>query len=106
MVVKKPQNDIPCLEEALDGHTVVRIFSKDVLSDELVWHRDRERRIVEVLEGSGWEIQVENRLPEPLVSGRLYDIPAYKYHRIRRGTEDLKVRIRKIAEIQEKRSRT
>jgi hypothetical protein len=96
VVVKSQGNFIPCEEKIVDSQTVLRIFSKDVLLDELVWHRDAENRIVEVLEGMGWEIQMENRLPEPLVPGKVYGIPANTYHRIRRGHENLKVKITKM----------
>ena len=36
---------------------------------ELVWHQDAEDREVEVLEGKGWELQMDNKLPFELVSG-------------------------------------
>ena len=74
----------------------LRTFNKDVLTEELVWHRDRENRIVEVLEGEGWEIQLEDNLPVPLVKGKEYVIPAYTFHRIKRGTSDLTVKITEV----------
>lgn len=90
MVVK------PYVEHKLNNNRFLRTFSKDVLSEELVWHRDRENRIVEVLEGEGWEIQLEDRLPEPLVKGKEYVIPAYTFHRIKRGTSDLTLKITEV----------
>lgn len=84
---------MPYVDKKLNNREILRTFGKDVLSEELVWHRDRNNRIVEVLEGEGWEIQLEDRLPELLEKGREYVIPAYTFHRIKRGTTDLKLRI-------------
>ena len=87
MVVEtKPYN-----QKNLNNGVFLRTFSKDLLSEELVWHRDANDRIVEVLEGENWEIQFENKLPQSLNVGEQYVIPAYTYHRIKRGTTDLKV---------------
>jgi hypothetical protein len=84
---------MPYVDKKLNNREILRTFGKNVLSEELVWHRDRNNRIVEVLEGEGWEIQLEDRLPELLEKGREYVIPAYTFHRIKRGTTDLKLRI-------------
>lgn len=89
MVVEKQ----PYSQKNLNNGVFLRTFSKDVLSEELIWHRDKNDRIVEVLNGENWEIQFENQLPQSLRSGREYVIPAYTYHRIKRGTTDLTVRI-------------
>ena len=70
-----------------------RIFSKEVLTEELVWHRDRANRYVTVVSGKGWLLQMEDSLPIELEEGYTYEIPAYAYHRIKRGTTDLKVHI-------------
>ena len=87
MVVEtKPYN-----QKNLNNEVFLRTFSKDLVSEELVWHRDANDRIVEVLEGENWEIQFENELPQSLNIGEQYVIPAYTYHRIKRGTTDLKV---------------
>jgi hypothetical protein len=83
----------PYVEHKLNNGKFLRTFSKDVLAEELVWHRDRENRIIEVVEGEGWEIQFDDKLPEPLVKGKEYVIPAYTFHRIKRGTTDLVVTI-------------
>lgn len=93
MVVEEPYK-----QENLNNGVFLRTFSKDVLSEELVWHRDANDRIVEVLEGENWEIQFENELPQSLNVGEQYVIPAYTYHRIKRGTTDLKVIIQENLE--------
>ena len=83
----------PYIDEKLNNWTFVRTFKHDVLTEELIWHRDRRGRYIEVLEGSGWEIQFDNELPRTLVIGEEIVIPAYTFHRIKRGTDDLKLKI-------------
>ena len=91
-------NEKPYNQKNLNNGVFLRTFSKDILSEELVWHRDHYDRIVEVLEGDNWEIQFENQLPQTLNVGEEYVIPAYTYHRIKRGTTDLKVKIKENLE--------
>ena len=78
------------------GSLLIREFSKDVDSGELVWHRDRLDRKVKVKEGFGWRLQVENRLPEKLIPGCVYFIPKNTYHRIMKGKNNLVVEIKEI----------
>lgn len=91
-------NEKPYEQKNLNNGVFLRTFSKDILSEELVWHRDYNDRIVEVLEGENWEIQFENQLPQSLKVGEEYVIPAYTYHRIKRGTTDLLVKIQENLE--------
>ena len=88
--------DQPYIEHKLNNGMFLRTFNKDVLVEELVWHRDKLDRIVEIIEGEGWEIQFENKLPEPLEVGKQYSIPANTYHRVKRGTTDLVIKIKEI----------
>jgi hypothetical protein len=46
-----------------------------------------------VLEGAGWSLQLDNRLPMALVPGREYFIPEAVYHRLIKGSSDLTVEI-------------
>ena len=87
----------PYIQVEEEGY-IVRQFKETVLDEELVWHRDKCDRIVEVLDGENWEIQFENKLPQSLKIGEEYVIPAYTYHRIKRGTTDLIVRIQENLE--------
>jgi len=89
-------DDKPYVQHKLNNGSIIRTFNKNVLTEELVWHRDRENRIVEVVEGEGWEIQFDDKLPEPLVKGKEYVIPAYTFHRIKRGTSDLTLKITEV----------
>jgi quercetin dioxygenase-like cupin family protein len=71
----------------------VRTFSEDVDSSELVWHRDRNDRLVTVLEGEGWLFQRDNELPKRLSVGDEIFIEAFTYHRILKGSTKLKIKI-------------
>lgn len=73
---------------------LIREFNKDVDSDELVWHRDRDDRYVTVNRGRGWKLQLENQLPVSLSPGKTYFIPAKTYHRVLKGQSNLVVTIK------------
>tara|TARA_B100000214_G_C23770542_1_gene536539 strand:- start:180 stop:713 length:534 start_codon:yes stop_codon:yes gene_type:complete len=76
---------------------LIREFSADVASDELVWHRDRADRHVKVRSGEGWQLQLENRLPKNLIPGEIYFIPKNTYHRVIKGRQRLVVEIEENA---------
>ena len=71
----------------------IRTFSKDVDPMELVWHQDAEDREIEVLEGKGWKLQMDNELPFALVRGDHIFITEGRIHRVLKGTTDLKIKI-------------
>ena len=73
----------------------VRTFDSSVNSSELVWHRDREDRIVTVLEGNGWSFQYDDSLPFELKQGDQFFIEKMTYHRLIKGSTNLKVLIEK-----------
>ena len=84
----KPYNQIK------KSNTILRTFSPSVQNEELVWHRDKRDRVVEVLEGKNWKVQLDNQLPRELKVGDVFEIKAETYHRILKGTTPLKVKIR------------
>ena len=92
MVVK----DKPYEDQELNNWSFIRIFKHDVLNEELVWHRDKNGRFIEILEGDGWEIQFDDKLPISLIKGDKFFIPAKTYHRIKRGNTDLKIRVEEL----------
>jgi hypothetical protein len=71
----------------------VRVFTESVEDEELKWHRDREDRVVKVLESNKWFLQMDDELPKELVVGESYLIPQGTYHRVIKGKGDLKVSI-------------
>jgi hypothetical protein len=86
--MEKPYTDI-----ILTQTEKIRTFTEDTDSGELMWHRDRENRLVEVIEGNDWLVQIDNELPKKLTPGTKVYIPEGVYHRVTKGTGDLKVRI-------------
>lgn len=80
-------------EESIVGESRIRTFNKDVLTEELVWHRDREDRLVEIIEGNGWELQLDNELPVKMNDGDSFIIPEGVYHRVKRGSDKLVIKI-------------
>jgi hypothetical protein len=79
--------------ETLSDNISTRTFDQNVFEEELVWHRDREDRIVKALHLTDWQVQLENELPISLTE---IFIPKGLYHRVIKGTEDLTVEVTKL----------
>jgi len=73
-----------------------RVFDKNIDNHELQWHRDERDRIVEVVKGSGWKFQMDNKLPITLKEGDRFTIPSEIYHRVIRGSGDLVIKIKEL----------
>lgn len=84
--------ELPFSQEKFENYWI-RIFSKDVETDELKWHFDNENRKVTILEGNDWQFQMDDDLPVILKVGDEIKIPKGIYHRIKRGSNDLKIKI-------------
>ena len=84
----------PYTEQKKEGY-YIREFSQDISTLELVWHRDKEDRIVQALHPTDWKFQLDNDIPRELGLNELF-IPKETYHRLIKGTGDLKVKIIKI----------
>lgn len=63
--------------------------------EDLVWHRDKENRMIEVLEGENWEIQYEDELPILMFVGDEFYIPKMVFHRLHKGNDKLVIKINK-----------
>ena len=87
--------DFPFTEKQIGKKIFLREFKRDVVSDELIWHMDREDRYVKVVSGKGWELQLDNKLPEIMKEGKVYFIPSYTYHRVIKGDTNLIVEIKR-----------
>ena len=81
----------PYIEILQEGY-VIREFLQGTPSAELVWHRDKEDRIVEALHETDWKIQLDNDIPRILEQKHLF-IPKGVYHRLIKGTGGLKVKV-------------
>ena len=79
----------PYSELRKDGYTI-REFSQDTPSFEFVWHRDKEDRLVEAMHDTDWQVQLDNELP--IAISKVF-IPKDTYHRVIKGTGNLKVKI-------------
>lgn len=82
--------------ESINGNIIRRVIQNNVDDSELVWHRDRRNRIVQVVESSGWKFQSDNELPVELNSGDFFYIPKNIYHRVLKGNGDLVINIIEI----------
>ena len=87
----------PFTESLIREGLLLREFKADVDSEELVWHLDREDRWVRVIESGKWQLQMDNKLPQPLMEGETYFIPAMTYHRVIKGDDKLVVLIKEKA---------
>jgi hypothetical protein len=85
--------EFPFKQVRLKENIVRRAFTMDVDESELIWHMDREDRVVKVLEGQSWYLQLDNELPKKLIEGKEYFIPKMSYHRIFKGTSNLVLEI-------------
>jgi hypothetical protein len=73
----------------------VRTFTQDVGDFELVWHRDREDRVITPLHSTDWKFQFDNTPPQKILEGSLF-IPKETYHRLIKGSGDLKLKVEKL----------
>jgi len=83
----------PFKERIEDGYHI-RTFSENIDDDELVWHRDKEDRIVESVGDSDWMIQMDNEIPKTL-NEKVF-IPKNTFHRVIKGNGNLVVKVKKL----------
>jgi hypothetical protein len=86
----------PYKEEIGKNGAYKRVFSEGVDDKELVWHRDREDRIVIPINESGWKLQMDNELPVELIPNNEYFIPKETFHRVIKGDKGLIINIIKL----------
>ena len=86
----KPYSDI-----AIYDNCVIREFGENIDPIELMWHRDNEDRVVEVLNQTDWFFQYDNQLPIPLKENVSLKIARHDWHRIIKGTGNLRLKITK-----------
>ena len=85
----------PFKEKQINKQLFLREFSADVDEMDLIWHTDREDRIVHVLEGNKWKFQFDEQLPFEMVDGIDIIIPKGIIHRIIKGKGPLKIKVYK-----------
>ena len=82
---------LPFQETKLSDNEFIRVFRQDTDSGDFMWHRDHENRIIESIGETDWMIQIDNELPKQ-ISGEVF-IPMGIYHRLIKGTNDLKIKL-------------
>ena len=89
--------NFPFKEEQIDQFNFIRTFSADVDEMDLIWHADKENRIITVLEGNGWKFQFDEELPVEMTEGKSISILKGKLHRVIKGKGPLKINLQKHA---------
>jgi hypothetical protein len=84
----------PYKENKISENTFIREFNQDTNSSEFIWHKDKEDRIIESIDETDWLIQMDNELPKK-IKGQVF-IPKETYHRVIKGTSNLKIKLKKI----------
>lgn len=87
---------LPFQEIKQNDNVSIREFNSDTKPEFFVWHRDREDRIVKVIEGRNWKLQLDNQLPVTLSEGKEYFIPKGEWHRVIKGNDTLKIKVTKL----------
>ena len=83
----------PYIDLEVTDEYILRQFSETIDPIELLWHRDKENRTVEVLHDTDWQYQEDNKLPLELKEGISIFIPRHSWHRLIKGTNKLKLKI-------------
>lgn len=86
----KPYKDIE-----IGDNYVIREFDENIDPIELMWHRDNEDRVVEVLNTTDWGFQYDNQLPIILKENVSLKIARHDWHRVIKGTGNLRLKITK-----------
>lgn len=84
---------LPFKEEKISELESIRTFGSNVDFGDLYWHRDREDRTIVVISSDGWKFQFDNSIPTEMTNGSLINIKKGQYHRIIKGSGDLKIKV-------------
>ena len=87
--------DFPFEEEKIDEYNFIRTFPADVDEMDLIWHADKENRIITVLEGNGWKFQFDEELPIKMTKGKSISILKGVIHRVIKGNGPLVIKLQK-----------
>lgn len=86
--------NLPFKEIRISDNVYIRTFANSIECGEFMWHRDREDRIIESIGETDWLLQLDDELPKKI--DRQLFIPKGVYHRIIKGSGDLKIRLFKL----------
>lgn len=96
LVLERLNLKFPFNEIKIKDNIFIREFNSNLDSTELVWHRDKEDRKIKVLESNNWYLQLDNELPILLEENKEYFIPKETFHRIIKGSSNLKIELHKL----------
>jgi len=88
---------LPFNEIHLEEESYIREFNSDLNESDLKWHWDNEDRIISSIENTDWRFQFDNKLPQT-IEGEIY-IKRGEWHRLIKGTDDLRLNVRKFSNI-------
>jgi hypothetical protein len=88
-MMSKPYIDL----EVTDKY-IIREFNEDIDPIELLWHRDDEDRLIEIIGDTNWQIQLDNQLPTSM--NKPIFIHKHEWHRTIKGTGKLRIKIHKL----------
>ena len=94
-MLKRLNNMHPYQDISSGDNWVLREFTQEVNPIELLWHRDDEDRSLELVEGTGWKIQLDNNLPIELTQTDKINIKKHDWHRLIKGDGNLVLKIYK-----------
>lgn len=84
-------NKLPFKEKKISDNLFIREFKQNTDSGDYLWHRDREDRIIESIDETDWKLQLDDELPQ-IIKGEIV-IPMGVYHRVIKGTGNLKIKL-------------
>ena len=87
----------PYIDLEVTDEYILRQFNENIDPIELLWHRDDEDRVVEIIGETDWMLQLDNSLPTSLQE-RIF-IPRHQWHRVIKGTGVLTLKIYKNEKI-------
>jgi len=87
----------PYIDLEVTKDYILRQFDENIDPIELLWHRDDEDRVVEIIGETNWMVQLDNSLPTSLQE-RIF-IPRHEWHRAIKGTGVLNLKIYKNEKI-------
>lgn len=95
-------NNFPFEEFEISPQVKYRSFSRNTLSEDLTWHRDADNRIIRIVEGKGWMLQLDNEMPVSMDPGSLHAIPSGVWHRVimSEGASDLSLLVKSVTHQQ------
>jgi len=84
----------PYIDLEITDEYIIREFGQNIDPIELMWHRDDEDRVVEVLNsGDGWQFQYDEKLPTKLKPNSRISILKHEWHRLWKGEGKLLLKI-------------